>query len=136
MFVLNVIGKGADPALFARLGTGPAKILSQGHAFDLPVADKTALAAADAFKKPRRPNLDEPRDAVLRCDDMVGPSSHWALRPQGLEGFLAQKALTLQPSIAPESGAKQRLFVVPSLPQIAKPALVSGNSCTRVPVAA
>jgi len=49
MFVLNVIGKGADPALFAQLGAGPAKILSPGHAFDLPVADKSALAAARAI---------------------------------------------------------------------------------------
>ena len=46
MFVLNVIGKGADPALFARLGNGGAKILSPGHAFDLPVADAGALTAA------------------------------------------------------------------------------------------
>ena len=49
MFVLNVIGKGADPALFAELGAGSAKILSPGHAFDLPVADKNALAAARAL---------------------------------------------------------------------------------------
>jgi phosphoserine phosphatase len=49
MFVLNVIGKGADPALFAKLSTDAAKILSQGHAFDLPVADKSALAAARAL---------------------------------------------------------------------------------------
>jgi phosphoserine phosphatase len=49
MFVLNVIGKGADPALFAKLSTGAAKTLSQGHAFDLPVADKSALAAARAL---------------------------------------------------------------------------------------
>jgi phosphoserine phosphatase len=48
MFVLNVIGKGADPAQFQSLGAGPAKILSPGHAFDLPVADKSALAAARA----------------------------------------------------------------------------------------
>ena len=46
MFVLNVIGKGADPALFAGLGNGAAKILSPGHAFDLPVADRSALTAA------------------------------------------------------------------------------------------
>jgi phosphoserine phosphatase len=46
MFVLNVIGKGADPALFAALGAGPAKILSPGHAFDLPVAERQALGAA------------------------------------------------------------------------------------------
>jgi phosphoserine phosphatase len=47
MFVLNVIGKGADPALFASLG--PADILSPGHAFDVPVADKAALNAARAM---------------------------------------------------------------------------------------
>ncbi len=48
MFVLNVIGKGADPKLFTDLGTGAAKILSPGRAFDLPVSDSTALAAARA----------------------------------------------------------------------------------------
>ena len=46
MFVLNVIGKGAAPELFAGLGHGRAQILSQGHAFDLPVEGRAALAAA------------------------------------------------------------------------------------------
>jgi phosphoserine phosphatase len=46
MFVLNVIGKGADPQMFAGLGTGAAKILSPGLAFDLPVAGAEALAQA------------------------------------------------------------------------------------------
>jgi len=46
MFVLNVIGKGADPELFASLGHGEAKTLSPGHAFDLPVSDSSTLAAA------------------------------------------------------------------------------------------
>ena len=46
MFVLNVIGKGADPALFAGIGNGAAKILSPGHAFDLPVAGGSALTVA------------------------------------------------------------------------------------------
>ncbi|HWU54466.1 MAG TPA: phosphoserine phosphatase SerB [Rhizomicrobium sp.] len=46
MFVLNVIGKGADPKLFASLGHSEAKILSPGHAFDLPVSDSAALTAA------------------------------------------------------------------------------------------
>ena len=46
MFVLNVIGKGADPALFASLGSGEAKILSPGFAFDLPVTGSSVLAAA------------------------------------------------------------------------------------------
>jgi phosphoserine phosphatase len=46
MFVLNVIGKGADPALFAGLGSGAATILSPGHAFDLPVVGIAALIAA------------------------------------------------------------------------------------------
>jgi len=49
MFVLNVIGKGATPALFASLGSGPASLLSPGHAFDLPVADKAVLDAARAM---------------------------------------------------------------------------------------
>jgi phosphoserine phosphatase len=47
MFVLNVIGKGAEPALFGKLGLGklgfgPAAILSPGHAFDLAVAEADA----------------------------------------------------------------------------------------------
>ena len=46
MFLLNVIGKGADPAMFGGLGAGAAMILSPGMAFDLPVADANALAAA------------------------------------------------------------------------------------------
>src|ERR1043165_7085676 len=46
MFVLNVIGKGADPAMFADIGTGAARILSPGHAFDLPVPEAAALMPA------------------------------------------------------------------------------------------
>lgn len=46
MFVLNVIGKGAEPALFSGLGSGAAEILSPGHAFDLPVVGIAALIAA------------------------------------------------------------------------------------------
>src|SRR5437868_4555777 len=49
MFVLNVIGKGADSHFFASLAGGPANILSPGHAFDVPVADNTALDAARAM---------------------------------------------------------------------------------------
>jgi len=49
MFVLNVIGKGANPELFASLGRGEAKILSPDHAFDLPVADSGTLAMARAI---------------------------------------------------------------------------------------
>jgi len=44
MFVLNVIGKGAEPARFAALG--PATILSPGHAFDIAVNDAAALDEA------------------------------------------------------------------------------------------
>jgi phosphoserine phosphatase len=51
MFVLNVIGKGAEPALFAKLGSGAARVLSPGHAFDLPIADAGALAAARAIAR-------------------------------------------------------------------------------------
>jgi phosphoserine phosphatase len=51
MFVLNVIGKGADPRLFASLGSGPADILSPAHAFDVPVANKAALDAARAIAR-------------------------------------------------------------------------------------
>ncbi|HWY61984.1 MAG TPA: phosphoserine phosphatase SerB [Rhizomicrobium sp.] len=49
MFVLNVIGKGAVPALFKKLALGPASILSQDRAFDLsvPAAD-APLALVEA----------------------------------------------------------------------------------------
>ena len=46
MFVLNVIGKGAEPGLFRGLDNGPADILSPGLAFDLPVAECEALNEA------------------------------------------------------------------------------------------
>jgi phosphoserine phosphatase len=46
VFVLNVIGKGAEPGMFSGLGAGEAKILSPGHAFDLPAAGIAALVAA------------------------------------------------------------------------------------------
>ncbi|HXR95510.1 MAG TPA: phosphoserine phosphatase SerB [Rhizomicrobium sp.] len=48
-FVLNVIGDGADPELFAPLGLGRGNILSPGRAFDLPLTRddaKPALAEA------------------------------------------------------------------------------------------
>src|SRR5271154_1617618 len=48
MFVLNVIGKGAEPGLFRGLDNGPAKILSPAFAFDLPVAASDALSEARA----------------------------------------------------------------------------------------
>jgi phosphoserine phosphatase len=48
MFVLNVIGKGAEPGLLRGLDNGPAKILSPDFAFDLPVANSSALAEARA----------------------------------------------------------------------------------------
>jgi phosphoserine phosphatase len=51
MFVLNVIGKGAAPALFAGLTSGAPVILSPDFAFDLPVADQTVLMAARALAK-------------------------------------------------------------------------------------
>ena len=46
MFVLNVIGKGAEPGLLRGLDNGPANILSPHHAFDLPVSGSSALAEA------------------------------------------------------------------------------------------
>ena len=46
MFVLNVIGKGAEPGILRGLGSGPAAILSPDMAFDLPVAEPEALAQA------------------------------------------------------------------------------------------
>jgi phosphoserine phosphatase len=48
MFVLNVIGKGAEPGMFRGLDNGPAVILSPHHAFDLPVTSSDALAEARA----------------------------------------------------------------------------------------
>ncbi|MBN9554127.1 MAG: phosphoserine phosphatase SerB [Alphaproteobacteria bacterium] len=51
-FVLNVIGDGAAPELFAALGLGKAAILSPDRAFDLPVAQQDPaplLAAARGF---------------------------------------------------------------------------------------
>ena len=49
MFVLNVIGKGAEPDLFAGLGASAVEILSAGFAFDIPVADHAVLAMARAL---------------------------------------------------------------------------------------
>jgi phosphoserine phosphatase len=54
MFVLNVIGKGAEPALFAKLASGAAKILSPGHAFDLPVGSGDVLHTARAIAESAR----------------------------------------------------------------------------------
>ena len=48
MFVINVIGKGAAPSRFAKFDLGPAVILSEGYAFDLPVATKDAALLAQA----------------------------------------------------------------------------------------
>jgi phosphoserine phosphatase len=50
MFVLNVIGKGAEPDLFRSLG-GTAAILSPGFAFDLPVENPETLAQARDLAK-------------------------------------------------------------------------------------
>ncbi|HEY0267379.1 MAG TPA: phosphoserine phosphatase SerB [Rhizomicrobium sp.] len=46
MFVLNVIGKGAEPGIFRGFGVTGATILSPGMAFDLPVAGPEILAEA------------------------------------------------------------------------------------------
>jgi phosphoserine phosphatase len=46
MFVLSVIGKGADPELFAGLGASAVEMLSPGFAFDIPVGDAQVLAMA------------------------------------------------------------------------------------------
>jgi phosphoserine phosphatase len=58
MFVLNVIGKGAEPDLFGKLGLGPAAILSPDHAFDLPVQDDGPLVLAEARVMAEGLNLD------------------------------------------------------------------------------
>jgi phosphoserine phosphatase len=46
MFVLNVIGKGADPDLFGDLAGGAVEVLCAGLAFDIPVSDHAALPIA------------------------------------------------------------------------------------------
>ncbi len=46
MFVLNVIGKGAEPGIFRGIGLAAATILSPGNAFDLEVAGPEMLAEA------------------------------------------------------------------------------------------
>jgi phosphoserine phosphatase len=46
MFVLNVIGKGAEPGIFRGLGVSGVTILSPGMAFDMPVAGPESLAEA------------------------------------------------------------------------------------------
>lgn len=73
MFVLNVIGKGATPALFASLGSGPAEILSPGRAFDLPVADAAALDAAHGMAQDKDwdinlVSMDKRRKKLLVAD--------------------------------------------------------------------
>jgi len=50
MFVLNVIGKGASPALFQPLGLKAAAILSPDLAFDLPLAGDNAPATLAAAR--------------------------------------------------------------------------------------
>ncbi len=50
-FVVNVIGQGADPALFQALG--PVSELSPGRAFDIAVEDASALEAARAIAEGR-----------------------------------------------------------------------------------
>jgi phosphoserine phosphatase len=60
-FVLNVIGKDAEPELFAALAPGKPARLSPGHAFDLLVeaADATPLlAAARAFAAGRKLDIN------------------------------------------------------------------------------
>jgi phosphoserine phosphatase len=46
MFVLSVIGKGADPAHFAALATGRTIVLAKDFAFDIPVEGAATLGAA------------------------------------------------------------------------------------------
>ena len=65
MFVLNVIGKGADPKLFARLGSGDAQILSPGHAFDLPLSNEEDGVGIAALIAARDIAADLPLDINL-----------------------------------------------------------------------
>lgn len=57
MFVLNVIGKGAEPGLFRGLDNGPATILSPSFAFDLPLSNSGAECEALAQAKSRAQDL-------------------------------------------------------------------------------
>jgi len=58
MFVLNVIGKGAEPELFRGLDNGPAKILSQSFAFDLTFPNFGAASGALAEARDRAEGLE------------------------------------------------------------------------------
>jgi phosphoserine phosphatase len=51
MFVLNVIGKGANPGMFSDVAAGAPAMLSPDFAFDLPVAAEAALAQARMLAK-------------------------------------------------------------------------------------
>jgi phosphoserine phosphatase len=66
MFVLNVIGKGADPELFAGLGVSAVEVLSAGFAFDIPVADHAALAMARERAKDLKLDINLVRDERRR----------------------------------------------------------------------
>jgi phosphoserine phosphatase len=60
MFVLNVIGKGAEPEPFVEVlpGAGTPVTLSIGHAFDLPVTGDTQAALAAAKNVPGADSFD------------------------------------------------------------------------------
>jgi phosphoserine phosphatase len=58
MFVLNVIGKGAEPGLLRGLDTVPVTILSPRHAFDLSFANLSEASTALAAARERTEGLD------------------------------------------------------------------------------
>jgi phosphoserine phosphatase len=98
MFVLNVIGKGADPELFAGLGTGDAKILSPGLAFDIPVTDRAVLALARERAKDRGLDINLVRNERRRKKLLVADMDSTIINVECLDE-LADMA-GLKPQIA------------------------------------
>jgi phosphoserine phosphatase len=98
MFVLNVIGKGADPELFAGLGTGDAKILSPGLALDIPVTDQAALAVARERAKGRGLDINLVRNERRRKKLLVADMDSTIINVECLDE-LADMA-GLKPQIA------------------------------------
>jgi len=98
MFVLNVIGKGADPELFAGLGTGDAKILSPGLAFDIPVTDRAVIALARERAKDRGLDINLVRNERRRKKLLVADMDSTIINVECLDE-LADMA-GLKPQIA------------------------------------
>jgi phosphoserine phosphatase len=98
MFVLNVIGKGADPELFAGLGVSAVEVLSAGFAFDIPVADHAALAMARERAKDLKLDINLVRDDHRRKKLLVADMDSTIINVECLDE-LADMA-GLKPQIA------------------------------------